>query len=747
MSTVSTTQSMLGPPGLEYGSPLGGGGVQGAGEGFNLRDVIRVLKQRKISIVVVTTVMFGLSVAGTFVVQRWFPGWESLALFELNPPKEGVWDLTEGRILPQIMEQMIQTEARKLEELQLLIDVVKEPEIKGTRYYEWYEQDVMMAATGLQDDLKVAPIPDTRIIRLSLTSRDRTESRDIVRAVVDKYRKRFDQLEYTTANTELTNIKDGLDKMRHKLEQRRAEASAYRERTNSPALEMERRVSDNSMTILRAEVNALEAQTTSLQTQMDSIAGYDPDAIPLTAEQLLLVDSDPQLRYYVAQVESLDIELAVMLERLGENHRDVNLNRKRREGLYEKEVAKREELIGKVRQRQIESLRQELARAQNVLNRRQDQLEEAQVKERDLDRNLVKYSEMNDEIDLLKEQIGELERRRSEAEHKVARTDEPRLILVQQPMKAVYPSRPYLPTWIGAGFIFACACGVAFAFLRELTDQVVRTPIDVVRYGHFSVLGSIPLLDDEEADVDEIENAVRQAPHSLVAEAFRRTRTNLQFSGPAESQRALLITSPGPGDGKTAVTVNLAATLAHGGQRVLVIDCNFRRPDLGQRFSLPAGGSGLSNVLIGDGSLADHVAKTDLPNLDVLVSGPMPPTPAELLGSENMRKLLAEAMKAYDHVLLDGPPALLVSDASVLAILVDGVIVVTRADDTSKGVLKRTREGLEKTNARLVGAILNGVKARPGGYFREQYREFYDYSNDAAAPPELPEPADDEQSV
>src|SRR5690606_29361711 len=178
---------------------------------------------------------------------------------------------------------------------------------------------------------------------------------------------------------------------------------------------------------------------------------------------------------------------------------------------------------------------------------------------------------------------------------------------------------------------------------------------------------------------------VIRAPQSLVAEAFRRTRTHMQFSGPMQTQRSLLITSPSPGDGKTAVAMNLAATLAHSGQRVLLIDCNFRRPDLRERYNLSRT-TGLSNILIGESTLSHQVEKTELPNLDVLLSGPMPPTPAELLGSEPMRKLLDEALSRYDRVLLDGPPALLISDASVLSGMVDGVILVARADANSKGV-------------------------------------------------------------
>jgi capsular exopolysaccharide synthesis family protein len=224
----------------------------------------------------------------------------------------------------------------------------------------------------------------------------------------------------------------------------------------------------------------------------------------------------------------------------------------------------------------------------------------------------------------------------------------------------------------------------------------------------------------------------------LVAESFRQIRAHLTFSGPLESQRVLLITSPRPEDGKTATVINLAITFAQGNQRVLLIDCNFRRPGIRAAFEKTKA-DGLSNVLVGRNRLEDVITHTELPNLDVITCGPMPPNPAELLGSAQMRAVLESAKKTYERILLDGPPALLISDALVLATQVDAVVLVARASVGTKGTLRRAREQFQRIGARVIGAILNGVQARPGGYFRQQYREFYEYSNQEVVPSELAE--------
>jgi capsular exopolysaccharide synthesis family protein len=312
-----------------------------------------------------------------------------------------------------------------------------------------------------------------------------------------------------------------------------------------------------------------------------------------------------------------------------------------------------------------------------------------------------------------------------------------RLAVVQSPRQAVDPSRPNFKLWLGGGVALALLGAVGLAFLREMTDKAVRTPIDVARYGRLSVLGCVPQLDDEQADLDTIELATRRAPHSLVAEAFRQVRANLVFSGPSEAQRVLLITSPGPGNGKTATAINLAVTLAQSGQKVLLVDCNFRRPAIRNAFA-GTRAEGLSNLLIGQAKLEQLITRTEIPNLDVLSSGPMPPTPAELLGSTYMRDMIAQAKAHYDRVIFDGPPILLISDSLVLSIQVDGVIVVARAVDNTKGGLRRARDQLEKINARVLGAVLNGIQARAGGYYKQQYRDFYDYASDETIPAELP---------
>jgi polysaccharide biosynthesis transport protein len=302
---------------------------------------------------------------------------------------------------------------------------------------------------------------------------------------------------------------------------------------------------------------------------------------------------------------------------------------------------------------------------------------------------------------------------------------------------ATLPREPSMPNWslmIPAGFALGLMVGFGLAFLLELTDSSVRTPSDLTRKMNFPLLGMVPHSDDLEEEVADFRKVVQLAPQSPAAEAFRHIRTNLLFSGPAEHRRTLLITSPAPEDGRTTVVLNLAAAMAQGGKRVLVVDANFRQPAIAGMFP-SASAAGLSSALVGQASWRDVVSPTEMPNMSVIAAGPLPPNPADLLGSEQMRQLLAEMSAEYDQVLIDGSPIMVVSDSVVLSTIVDGVIMVVRAGSNSVGIVQRSAEQLARVGAHVTGVILQGVRSTAGGYLRKNYQTYYDYQQ---KPPQLP---------
>jgi len=276
--------------------------------------------------------------------------------------------------------------------------------------------------------------------------------------------------------------------------------------------------------------------------------------------------------------------------------------------------------------------------------------------------------------------------------------------------------------------------GVGLAFFFEYLDDTVKTPEDLEGRVGVSVLGFVPAMDSKSGGTDTFSHRGKVSvvePMSSVTEAYRNIRTSLFFSAPAEDTKTLVVTSGGPKDGKTTTASNLALVIAQSGKRVLLVDADFRRPMIHRVFELSSK-VGLSTVLVGQAALSDAVQTPEnngsaIEGLDVLVAGPKPPNPAELLDSTGMAKLLEQAREEYDRVIMDTPPVLFVADASIVGARSDGVIMVVKAAKNTRSLAKRAKEQLEGVNARVLGGILNDVRISRLGYYYSDYY-YYGYS-------------------
>ncbi|MFQ5593419.1 MAG: CpsD/CapB family tyrosine-protein kinase [Anaerolineae bacterium] len=198
-------------------------------------------------------------------------------------------------------------------------------------------------------------------------------------------------------------------------------------------------------------------------------------------------------------------------------------------------------------------------------------------------------------------------------------------------------------------------------------------------------------------------------PRSPVAEAYRSLRTNLEFSSLDEPLRTMLVTSPAPEAGKSTTLANLAVALGQAGKQIILVDCDLRRPSQHDIFGV-SNTAGLTSVILDDTTSAAPLRETGVAGLRLLTSGPLPPNPAELLGSRRMAGLIQTLREQADMVLFDAPPVIAVTDAAILASQVDGVLLVLNAGVTRREHAQRARAALDKVNARLVGTVLNNVK-------------------------------------
>lgn len=215
--------------------------------------------------------------------------------------------------------------------------------------------------------------------------------------------------------------------------------------------------------------------------------------------------------------------------------------------------------------------------------------------------------------------------------------------------------------------------------------------------------------------MEEIKLIVENDPKSPIAETYRAIRTNLQFAGAGQDLKYICFTSSVPGEGKSTTISNMALTLAQDGKKVLLVDCDLRKPVQHKNFGVINQGVPFAQV----------VHPEVFPNLDLLTSGPVPPNPSELIGSEKMEQLLDQAGKAYDYVLIDLPPVLAVTDAALLGNLADGVVLVVRSGMVAPEEVQEAKKRLQAGKANILGVVLNGVPQQHKGYGYGYY--YYDY--------------------
>ncbi|HEX7175135.1 MAG TPA: polysaccharide biosynthesis tyrosine autokinase, partial [Pyrinomonadaceae bacterium] len=295
--------------------------------------------------------------------------------------------------------------------------------------------------------------------------------------------------------------------------------------------------------------------------------------------------------------------------------------------------------------------------------------------------------------------------------------------------------------------------GVGLAFLLDYLDDTLKSVDDVDRYLHLPSLALIPATRGEnrsrlkggghapvEGEVTAL--ALTTDVRSPVAEAYRHLRTSLLLSSAGQPPKTILVTSSQPSEGKTTTAVNTAIMLAQTGAQVLIVDCDLRRPRIHANFGV-SNARGLTNYLSGDRDLDSLVQPYDkLPNLSLLTSGPIPPNPAELLGSSEMRRLLTVLSDRFTHVVIDSPPAISFTDASILSTMVDGVMLVVHGGRSSRAIVRRAKQQLVDVGANIFGVVLNNVKLDSTEYYYSGYYSgYYAYEDDDESAEGAEEPA------
>jgi len=691
------------------------------------RDVIRTLKRRTFLILAIWIGFSAAFAALVFFLEKYHPVYRAncYILVESPHPKTPM-QLQEPAVPVDQMNRYVFDQVVLIKDKTVLNDALQDIDIQLTRWYRT-EPDKSKLLEQLRENLLVTQIPDSSYLLVSFSAKNAKEAAHIVNTVVEKYLAKVHQMSYEEYSSDLDRYQNKVKHVEKQVAQARQKTSQFaaNELIASGVTAKLVSLSDVFRT-LTTELIRMESQKLQLKAVYENMLSLPLDQIEIAPEMASLIQDDPQLAAMKKHVFNLQRERETSLQRVGPKHRTVHvLDDAIAKAQASLEQAMRNKKASVCAYQTSSAETAFLNAAQAELHLREALLTQ-QSEQRNLEAKLAQYRRLEEDQSLLEQQYNQIVMFAEQLRMMVHRRG---IVRVQRIDEARPPRSKSLTRWgtlFPAGSAIGLLLGAGLSLLLEIMDTSVRTTRDIVRSIHVPILGTVPDLDDEEVHIDTVEMASYLEPRSMVAESFRTIRTNLLLSTPEERQRTILVTSAKPEEGKTSVATNLAVSIAQSGQRVLLVDANFHRPAMHQLFP-NLHQQGLSNVLLGQLLVNESVNATDMPNLDVMTTGPIPPNPAELLAGTYLQDLITQVTKQYDQIIFDGPPLLLVSDALVIASLVDGIILVSRAAKTLRGSLQRARRQLDKVNGRILGAILNAAQVQPDGYFREQIRSYYEY--------------------
>ena len=573
------------------------------------------------------------------------------------------------------------------------------------------------AAAELRGSIGTKVLPQTNIVEISYVGTEPALVRDVTNSVAREYAAVSSEMQRTNARAKSQFIASSLRDQRLRLDSAQNALKDFKEREQIGDVNAEQSALANS--IHRME----EAKQSGLVEQQI----YYTLVGKLTAADT----ADEELRRLVGTE-------AVEKNRYIANLYDRWFNLvKERETLYARGLTDRNTDVKAV-QRLIAQTKDEVRSASELY------LQALQSRLGSLDKSIAnlrvqteKYPKLEAEQTRLSGTMGTMQRTfdNLQSEFQLARISESvdagRVQFIDEatlPTFAISPNRKRAITYSA---LVGLMLGFALAFALDRLDDSVKSPDELRDQMELPMLGLIPAIRAERgsrraADSTAGRLITHADPRSPVAEAYRSMRTNLAFARAQQSPQAIVVASPGPSDGKSTTVANLAITFAQQGQRTLLIDADLRRAVLDKAFGTPRS-PGLTEVIIGEATFDEAVHETAVPNLSLVGSGRFPPNPAELLGSVRMQEILLEAKARFDVVLLDSPPLLAVTDAAVLATMVDGVVLVIRTERTKRDAVRRALGHIRSVRGRLLGAVLNDVDMRSGAYYGSYGHYYYSY--------------------
>jgi succinoglycan biosynthesis transport protein ExoP len=713
-----------------------------------LREYLRVLIKRKFVVVACIVIIFLMVLVATL---RMIPIYDAAGSIAINKMDPGIISFKDSPGAVDYYDPAdLDTEVKILKSDLLALQVIKQlnldkrPEFGGKGDIP-SSNSIPLTTDSLQtnsgrttallgmfkSNLRVMLQPNTRVIEIHYTSANKELASTIVNTLVNTYIEQNFKTKFESTMQASDWLSKQLVDLQIKVETSQEKLVKYQKEHSILGLDEKQNIITEKLDELNKELTQAESDRMSKESLYRLTQGGDPDVIasatsgssgdgPMSGSGLLdsLRGKEADLRIQVAELST----------QFGPSYPKVaQLNNQLKETANQIQVEIRK-IATRVRNQYLAALQRE-----NMLK---SAMENQKQEANKLNESAIEYTLLRRDVETNRQLYeGLLEKLKEAGVTAGLRSNNVKIVdAARVPMS---PSEPNIPRNLAFALLLGVTSGIGMAFLLENLDNTVRTPEQAQLIAALPALGMIPLgskrpTEDGShklsvaASKEAVELVTQSRPQSQMAESYRALRTSLLLSSLGAPPKIIMVTSAMPQEGKTTTSINTAIVLAQKGVRVLLIDADLRRPGVHKALGLGPR-SGLSNVLTGSADVQQAITRSPLiPSLYILPAGTPPPNPAELLASAHMRDLIESLSSQYDHIVIDTPPTLSVTDAVVLSTRADSVILVIRSGKTTKQALRRARELLVRVNARVTGVLLNAVDlSSPDYYYYYEYQGKY----------------------
>jgi polysaccharide biosynthesis transport protein len=699
-------------------------------------DPVRILRQNIIRILVWTVGGAILGVILNYVFLYTYPLWSSQVLLEIKSQLEAANDLnTKDIITEDTVVRLAQTEVARLTQKDNLTLAMQRPEILKTTWSEGFRDKngtfiVEDAVLTLDDELKSGHRRGTQIFYIAWNTHVPEDAPIVLNAIADTYinvRRRADDARF---NNTLKVYEEKREQLDRAILQKKGQIQDFIKANGLTSLSEANSENQRTLEKLRndiaqttADLNVAQSRRTQIEQKQRNEAGFSDDDKRRAQE-------DPIVLQLQRDMEDFSRRFKSAKQQFGETHPSYIALKAEYEETQRAVDRKMAEVLARNLAADYKDAFNKEESFAKLLKQQTEDFEKATKKVEGFTANMAEMRTFEDQVAVLQEQRREVGKTIQDINLALAREERNRVEIVQRALKPREITFPQFKYMIPLTAVVVAGLYVLILFIRELLDQRIKYPSDLMAVPG-RILGTVPELSDDPSNPKRAELVVRESPQSVLAENYRQLSAQVMKGMLANGAKSLMVISAMPEAGTTTVALNLAACEAAVGRRVLIIGANMRRPGLSRALGISLGLPGLGEIL--SGADPASVVTVVTPNIDMIPAGAPEHRVFERLSGDRLDEVLRWARDHYDLVIVDGPPSVVAGEALTIANKVDASMIVARAWQDQRGLVMKLAGQLLESRSQFLGVMLNRMHMTAGGYLRKNAEAMAEYAERTAA--------------